>query len=264
MLCEKGYRFPIYSLNLVRPDDLLPEDPRYSLAVPEGRLIVRAELRRRGADVSSSACIGGVMRAMGFHALAPAGFAAHGLTLDWAAGMRHWTLCLDQHERRLRSAETDSLLCLRERDLLIDEARRLWTRLSLASRLAGLALLPAGRPPRRPLELVAALRLAGAAAATNQVLLSEHGFGLPLLGRLAEVAEELSACCQALQRGELARRPLSDARPVLRGALIGDVARLCAVAPLVLPPRAAGELQMGRLFPRAPRKPPAPRPEARS
>jgi hypothetical protein len=250
-MLDKGYPFPLYSFDLLLPGGEPEDDPRYAIAIPGGRLVVRAALRKRAMNISTASCQEAVAVALGHHQVALAAFAEHGFSAAWADSLRHWEGRLREHEgqRSRLSHLLDELT--RERRALLAAARELWGRLRVATELAGIGgAVVRGSPPGRELELCDALSgaLGRLAAPSVPALLARNGFPQALIDQLTSVAARLPASRRQADGLAQARQRESDALVAIRAALLGDVARLCKVAPYVLLPEARRPLNVERLF----------------
>ena len=78
-MIEKGYPHPLYSLDLLPHAAVLEDEPRYGILLAQGRLVVRAELRRRAADHSVLAIDHLVGTALAYERLSPRSFADFGV-----------------------------------------------------------------------------------------------------------------------------------------------------------------------------------------
>ncbi|MCS6913826.1 MAG: hypothetical protein NZ890_11370 [Myxococcota bacterium] len=249
-MLNKGYDHPLYSLDLLGPGEAPPEDGRYAVPVPQGRLVVRGALRRRALTVRTEACERAVAIVLGHHATAPEAFAAYGLDQAWAGSMRHWLQRLWQEEATRQRLHLELHQLRRQRQAALQQAYDLWQRLRLSAELAGLGSQLVGRAPAAELPLLEALRGVHRRLQDPglQGLLADHGFGPPWLAQLGRVLAWLEPTRQTLRELEARLRCQGDVIQVLRGALLGDVARLCRVAPLVLLPEQAQALTVRGLL----------------
>ncbi len=255
-MLNKGYDHPLHSLDLLPMGADLPDGPRYTFPwANDTRLVIRPELRRRAEDLTTTTVAQAVDEALGYHAVAVAGFAEHDLGEDWAESMVYWTgRLLDADQERLTwdalGREQGHLL-----GGLLARGRRLWVRLALAVRLGGIdvAMVPArGRAPRAVLTFIDALQQAGRAAREPvwAARLAAAGFGPLQQADLADVVARLDAARLERIAHEDVMQVTAGRVVVLRGALMGDLSRLCVVAPHVLLPEQARALTVRRLLPR--------------
>src|SRR5262245_42120751 len=70
--------------------------------------------------------------------LGAAALRALGFDEAWAAGLRHWRGRLVEQHLACVAIEAEDAAAAEARRALVDDARRLWGRLTLAARLAGL------------------------------------------------------------------------------------------------------------------------------
>lgn len=239
-MADKGYPFPLYSLDFI-PHDATPlDEARYSLPVLGGRLQVRPSLRRLGACTTTEDCRHAVQRGLAHHRRAISTLASHGFGPDWAAALEHWQAALRppmearwRLEVELHEAELGRAACLTELRLLL-------RRLALAARMARQqGLLPAGR--LRSTESLLRLldpvtqRLA-AGGEPLAALLAAHGFGPAQRQRLEEARAHIGPLMVQVQRLRAERQAESDRLAVIRGAILGDLALLCRVAAQALGP----------------------------
>ncbi|MCS6913667.1 MAG: hypothetical protein RMK29_13515 [Myxococcales bacterium] len=263
-MIAKGYDPPLYSLDLV-PAEAPPPAGGLGLPVAEGVLVAPPRLLGRALHVCSLACEQAVSAALAVHAQAEAGFGLYGLDGAWARAMRHWAdRLLELEQERMVLVAEQGVATGRRRELL-HRAAALRGHLQLVAKLAGVGrlLLPEGRPQAllAVLDSLQQVRLRLADAALRQQL---QPFGLREadLRELDALVEGLSAERAGTVPLAQAQRRLAGAIQVLRAGLLGDLGRLGRVAPLVLPPDRAAELQRQRLFGPlrpAPARPPAPR-----
>jgi hypothetical protein len=246
---DKGYGFPLYSLDLIAEEAAPADEPRYFYRVPEGRLVVRPALRRRAGDVPTGRVDDAVAVALSRHGLHPHAFARHGFTEAWARGMAHWRrLMIDQQRlRHTRQAELD--LANEARRELMRRAQRMWGRLSLASRLAGLpGMVLRGRAPQAGAALCAALEQAAARAREHEAPLARHGFAAEEQAGLASLLSALRTSLSSGREPAWKKEEAACGLVVLRAALLGDVSLFVQAAPEVLLPAHLPALRMQRLL----------------
>lgn len=254
---EKGYDFPLHSFQLVSADLLVEDELRYSIAVPQGRLIVRQALRSKGKRVPSALIDRAIADGLAHHNLDVAGFAEHGLDAEWAVNVLHWGAQLTtlEQERSYLLLQKEQIVSLQQGTRR--QGRELWARAALAARHAGLrSLVASGAPPRAALRLEAGLRDLDLQIGTDDraALLAPEGFGaerraqlLRAIGDLGELHRQALAIADSLRR-------VSDTLIVVRAGLFGDLCRLCRAAPLVLSRAIVPYLSRTRLFERKGRK----------
>jgi hypothetical protein len=156
-----------------------------------------------------------------------------------------------EDENRARRIHQAALLTPRRQELL-DEAAGLWQRLDLAVRLSGLnGAIPLGRRPRAGLALAERLlQIAGQIdQAPHAGRLAQFGFGAAERARLRELAAAIPPARQALAAHRAECRALGGPIVCIRGALLGDLARLCQAAQALLPSLLSAPLRMCRLVP---------------
>lgn len=256
-MTPKTYDHPLHSLNLFPGGSPLKDEERYALPVPQGRLMVRRELRLRGGDLSSPAVDRAIVDALSYHQLDLAGFAEHEFDAGWAESVRHW-------QGRMIAAESDRLrLQTASRQLTSDRRQavalgvEMWGRVTLAARLAGLRkVVISGKAPRAAGKLEIGLSDVAQRirARDHAALLARNGFGEGRRAQLDAAIASLGALREQAIGAELQIAHLSDTLAVIRGALVGDLCRLCLVAPRVLPRQTARFLTQARLFPPRRRK----------
>lgn len=247
---DKGYDHPLHSLDLVPLAQAGEDKPRYAIFIPQGRLVVRPELRRRAANVSTAACEEAVAVAISRHRAAAEGFARFGLGMQWAESMIYWTdqMLAQQGARDRLEAEMDEARAVLQGLCL--QGRERWARLSLVSRMAGLAgVVMRGRAPRAEAPFCAALLEAAEQAGRPHLLdaLSRHGFMGAEVTAIGELVTSIRAARKRVQDLAVLHGEAGDALLVLRGALLGDLGRLCQAAPMVQGTHRAA-LQMSNLL----------------
>lgn len=224
---DKGYPFPLYSLDLVLHQATPLDDLRFSLPAPGGRLQVRRWLRRRGEHVSTADCQEAALRALALQRGEPA-LRRCGFDEAWAEALRHWLRRLEAPTEERWRQEVEAREAQAQGSAAQAELAALWRRLALAARMARSGgLLPAdprGSEARRRALREAGQRLGGDGAL--QALLAEHGFGAPQRRRLAAVLAALEESAARGEQAGAARRACAEELAVLRGALLGDVAWL--------------------------------------
>lgn len=248
-MLDKGYAFPLHTLALLRPDEAPPDEPRYVVPAPEGRLATQPALRRRGATLPSDACERAAAIALRLRACAAGDFAAWGFDEAWAAALRHWLRRLWAEEDGRTQLEVDVLEHTRRRRAARSCAEGLARRLQIAAALASVDL-PRERSSRG--ELAVLDELGRLLARLDDPLIREAlgraGFGAEHAAQLAEACAWLAPARQRADEIARARQAHSDRIVVLRGALFGDLGRLCRAAPAVLPQPQAAALRIERLF----------------
>lgn len=253
-MLDKGYDFPLHSMDLLGPASLGADEARFTVPVPQGRLRVAPALRRRGARLSTGACEDAVALALAQRALAPRAFLRFGFDEAWAAAMRHWRReMMAQHVRaQLRAAQAQD----GGTRPLVEAGRRLLGRLSLSAQLAGLGgLLTAGRPPWQAAALLGALGEAERRARAHAEALERRGFGPEELGELGALLPQLAAAVAARPGRRLAQGEETARLLTLRAALLGDATLLGRVARQALPQRQHRRLSLRRLLRGAPQPP---------
>lgn len=251
-----GYEYPLFSFQLLPASAKSEDDARFVIFVPQGRLVVPADLRRRGAQVPIETCEGAVNRVLAWHGSNEAAFSAYFLTPQWARSLRFWCDRLGARARARTVAETERTLSIQERDGHAGRAAALWRRLTLITDLAGTGELLPRRPPRAVLAFADALQrgAARALAPAMAARLAPFSFDAALQKELTVLPPALVAARERAIAQEAERRRASDETMVIRGALLGDLARFCKVAAHVLQPEQAQDLAMQRLLPRRQRR----------
>ena len=247
-MLDKGYAFPLHSLDLLRPGEEPPDGPLFVLPGTEGRLIVRAALLRRGKDTSTAAVRQALRRGLAHHQHKLALFATCGLDGAWAAAMAHWGERLRKEERRWLVQQGALALAKAEQRGRLQQARQLRGRLGLAVHLAGLPPLTTGRVPKAELAVIDELRVVSGKAAAHGAALEGCGFRREEREELAALVRELPAARDRLRQDDEALRVQGAVVAVLRGALLGDLSRLSLCAPQVLPPSEAASFQQRALL----------------
>lgn len=253
---DKGYSHPLYSLELVPPGQRGPDDPRWAIEVPQGKLMVAPTLRQRGKRFPTATVDTVVATALSRWAMAHAGFARFGLSPAWADNLSHWRGCMLENEAAQVHLQTEGQLASERSRALIDRGRWHFARIKFCGQLSGqVDLLLRGPAPRQRLALIDALRrIEGRLRARSQAadVLSRHGYGADLQAELSQLVPLLQAEHDADAARLFEGRRLGDELFVIRGALLGDVSRLSQVAPRILSRTEAAALQVQRLLRRAP------------
>lgn len=247
---DKGYAFPLYSLDLIqRPQN--EDEARFAVPVPEGYLRLPLTLRRRGASLTSLAMLVAVDDQLDLHQRFLPQLAPVGMSARWGEGARHWQGQLEACYRAHTLLTMDSAATQDRFAGLERECEGAWRDLWLKLRLTGVHLTGVPRVlPRSFAERSVALELAAAALADPRV--RDGVARLPSTGTraLAELVGERQSLWEEREGRARERQQNQDRAVTLRGALFGDLQRLSFAARLVLPPRLAG------LFSQ---QPPAPR-----
>lgn len=246
-MLDKGYRFPLYSLNLTAtaPDD---STTRYSLLVPEGRLCVAPLWLGRARHVATLRMLRPLSRMILLAEAFPAELPQAGISAGWLASMRHWRGELVQtiQESFLMELEQPSLeQAWGEHERTLTEQ---WARLWLGLRLAEVFLPGVARAlPRQSAARAAAL----AHAQRALQLLPPQGDALTAaLIRKTLVLLKARAGLQAKREALAAAQVRAQDRSlVLRAALMGDLMRCSEAARVVLRPTLAALFTYDRIFP---------------
>jgi hypothetical protein len=249
---DKGYPHPIYSLDLQRAPSRQEEDDVFFVPLAGGdRLVTSLGLRQQGKNVSTSACVRATRAALAHFPYAHQAFTRHGLDQDWHANMHHWIAQAQDLEARGHLVRGHALIDRLPRQDLPERAQRLWTRLRLASHLAGLGdqVIP-GRMPRRRNDIKEALHgvLQALDEPFNRESLALCGVGDDDRDALRELIAAFDAAASEERDAALRLRRTQGALYVVRGALLGDIAHFCRVARYVFPPEARRELRLQRLL----------------
>lgn len=252
---DKGYQFPLHSLDLINDSSQLLHEPRYCIPVPQGRLVVRKELRVRGMKVGTEVCDQAVCTALAYHEKEAAGFAAFRLDAAWTESMRAWRERMIDRDFRGLSLQTDRRLGTERLQALAKEGRGVWARLSLCARLCGLSgVLIQGRAPRARLKLADALGEAAGRAREYAEPLARCGFGPAQQEQVRALIAALSEEHRQAGERRWQQQRHRDVLVVVRGALLGDLSLFSEVALQVLGPEAAQAVQVQRLLGQRPRR----------
>lgn len=255
-MANLGYDFPLHSFDLIAGAGREQDEQRFSIPVPQGRLVLRPELRARGRNLSTAAVEQAITQTLSHRQLDPAGFARHGHDDAWVESVLHWRQRMIAAEGERMQIEVEGRHAAAERQAAVREGIDLRARASLAARLArlGKELVVPGRRRNSAVGLQAdleglleRLQVPGRAEA-----LARGGFGPEEQARVAKVAAALPNLRRLGVGYAEELRQRSDLLSVLRGALVGDLCRLCLAAPRVLPPEAAQHLTQARIFPPRP------------
>jgi hypothetical protein len=252
-MTDKGYDHPLYSLDLLPLSHAGDDEPRFCLFVPQGRLVVRAELRRLGAGLSTGQIEDALALALTRHRIALPGFSRRGLTAAWADNMLHWRQRMIEKELLRQGLQGELDLASRTLRGLGGDGHQIWGQLSLAARMAGLAgTITRGRAPQASLALGDALRQASLRASepVPAALLLQFGFGAAEQAELSGLADRIAAARQQVLDLTRKVQQASDTLVTIRAALCGDLRRLCQAAPYVVGPEHRKVLQVQTLFDR--------------
>lgn len=250
-MTDKGYDFPLHSLDLMRDGSLLAAQARCAIAVPQGLLVVPPALHARGVRVTTAACETAVAAGLAVHAPHVSHLASFGLDLAWATNMRHWCARMQGEERAAVGLRTEGRLTSAALQDLVERGQRAWVRLSLSARLCGKAgLVTRGKAPRARLQLLDVLGQAAERADEHAAALAEHGYGATQRAELRALIAALAQAHESSQEHSYQAQRHADMLMVMRGALLGDLSRLSQAAPTILPHVEARALRMGRLLPR--------------
>jgi hypothetical protein len=247
-----GSEHGLYSFELVVTTANLPGDTaRCGVPVAGGLLIVRRGLLLEAKRVSSLACYRALHRGLALHRPHAGALAVCGLDAQWAGHMAAWgERLLAADEGRARLHHEAALAAPRRRELL-EEAGLLWQRLGLSLRLAGLdeVIVPGPRPRGGLALMERLLQLADQIDhAPHAGRLGQFGFGPAERARLREIAAAIGPARHAHARLRAACRAAGGPLLTIRGALLGDLARLCDAAQTLLPPILSAPLRMRRLL----------------
>lgn len=243
-MIDKGYEHPLISLDLLAPYAQFPEDPIYSVRVPQGYLVVHPVLRRRGEDITTDDLLDAISRGLGAHAQHVQLLGGFGLDADWRRNLEHWGGRLDQLARERASAQARLSLLLGDRKGLRGSAHMLWRRLGVCTELARVVAPVRGAPPASLQRLLTGLQHAEKwLAEPAQAPLLAMGFGpherdllREVIRGLQELPEQERALADEQQRA-------SASIQVVRGALLGDLAFLSRAARQTLGPRGTFEMK---------------------
>jgi hypothetical protein len=245
---DKGYAHPLFSLNLIAAGVPPDDDPRYAIPDPGGSLVTRTDLRLRGQNLLTQTVDLAVCQVIVHHQSNLDLYTEFGLDDEWNQSMSYWRtrlLRMDE-ERYIKSNSYRG--SARDRQGIFRASKAIYKRLSLAAQLCGKdGTITRGQMPKTPAALLDAMTQAATRAGEQAALLAENGFGAAQQERLSAAIAALSEHEKIVGGWQWARQETSDALSVLRGALVGDMARLSHVAPLVVPPAAAAPMTMRRL-----------------
>jgi hypothetical protein len=247
---DKGYRYPLMSLNLLGPRQEFPDESVYSIAVPEGFLVISKALRKRAECHSTQQAEEAVNTALAAHGIYLDGLSRYGLSRAWAEGMRHWSKRLSELETEWRGLSEDLSTVRRNRRTLKADAVELWRRLMLTSRLAHVEPPVSGGPPRGEQGLLTGLEYAmERLREPAYAVLGSRGFGEEEQAMLRKVVGDLrDLAAEELKLAER-RRKVSGMILVVRGALIGDAIHLSKAAQMTIADRRERQrVQVGKLL----------------
>lgn len=248
-MIDKGYRFPLHTLNLMTaaPDDAAA---RYALLVPEGRLCAAESWLRRAGHFGSLTVLRRARHVLLLCEPFSAALARAGLDAGWIASMRHWQAVLTQTFQEHFLLELEGEEAAARWAALEQEVEGRWQRLWLWLRLAGVYVPGVPRALPRTLaeraavlaQMERALAVALSPPPRDAALLQAR----PLLADLLRERQRLLVLREELaqKRGRAADRGL-----LLRAALMGDLMRCGEVARLVLSPALGALFLYERHFP---------------
>jgi hypothetical protein len=228
------YPHPLHSfLFIPRTPDLTGPPAPHELVLQSGVLRVRPGLVRWAREVTTPACTHTIGTILDAHQPFADTLEPYGLGRMWAGSIGYWAGQLVDLEARRQDLAARILLQNGLRKRSRDGAKRMWQRLNLASRLAEVVPpLAQGRPPRAEADLVAALQLA--VERLDQPELAKraacNGFGPGERAFLVECLGELVMMGAQVRRMEVERSEAAGRVLVVRGALLGDMARLNSLA----------------------------------
>lgn len=251
-MLDKGYDRPLYSLDLLKGPASPPEDDVYTVPVMQGRLVVRPTLRRQGADTLTRDCVNAVYARLAYFPYAHEEFTRFGLDATWIDHMKGWCEKAKELERERTQRGHWHEIDRHFRKELPACAQALWTRLHMASALAGLgSTVVDGRMPQGRVDLLEALRTVSIRLSEEDTMarLSTQGFGPGDREALADVMARLRAAMDDDEAHSRRRRALQGALVVVRGALLGDLALFSRAGRATFPPESKMHAAMGRLLP---------------
>lgn len=248
-MMNKGYDFPLYSLDLQQPGAEPPGRELY-VPVPQGRLVITPALLGRSQRVGLLRCLQAQGEALERWRRHRAVFSTFDMDDAWAASMQHWGAQLELLQQGLHQSSVELRLTTTDhrRTCAVSLARLADAR--LRAELVGLSGLP--RPQTRATHATTATLQEGLQVLGDplwQKALATVGYGDAERAALEESVRARTSTWLARQRCEAEQARLSARSQVLRGALLGDLARLCKIAGQVLHPLEQPGLRMGRWFP---------------
>jgi hypothetical protein len=249
-MINKGYRYPLMSLNLLGPRQEFPDESVYSITVPEGSLVISKALRKRAEGLTTQQTEVAVNTALAAHGIYQEGLSRYGLSRAWAEGMRHWSKRLSELETEWTGMSGDLSTVRQDRRGLRQSAVVLWRQLALTSRLAHVEPPVSGGPPRGEQGLLTGLEYAiKLLRRPTYAVLGSRGFGKEDRVMLRKVVGDLRGLAEEELKLVERRRKVSGMILVVRGALIGDVIHLSKAAQMVImDQKEKRNMQVGRLL----------------
>lgn len=249
-MIDKGYAHPLYTLELLRS----PAGPQqasgpYLIPLDEGVLVARPKTLRAGQQTSTADCVQAVRAGLMRYAEAPQAFSRFGMDDGWIRNMHHWcqrALVLDAEKQglaeevRRRTARGDELST---------KAQRVWTRLRVALRLAGVsAPVVQGRLPRSraaQLEAMSAVAACLDDPVTSRQL-ADVGIGDAERQMVRELIEDFQALNREGEALELRNAALQRTLVVIRAGLLGDLSLYRQVERAEFSPRSGMQAEVQR------------------
>jgi hypothetical protein len=223
------------SLNLLGPRQDFPDESVYSIAVPEGSLVISKALRKRAECLTTQQAEEAVNTALAAHGVYLDGLSPYGLSRAWAESMRHWSERLSQLETEWKALSGDLSTVRQNRRRLRQDAVELWRRLGLTSRLAHVEPPVSGGPPRGEQGLLTGLEYAiERLREPAYAVLGSRGFGEEDQTLLRKVVGDLRGLAAEELKLVERKRKISGMILVVRGALIGDVIHLSKAAQMTI------------------------------
>lgn len=246
-MIEKGYPFPLYSLQLGHPADAY-----HFIRTTHGPLVAAPPLLRRAMAIRSAACqiaVATVLEAQQQHSEV---LGRRGLTEAWARSLAYWA-------ERLAACEQARAANLRERqqtqeDVLgqVERGRELWHAVVVLSRLAGVVGITTGvAVPREPQALGEALRGLEERIAPPALLarLQANGLDEGLRAEMAQLSAVLSRVGEVREQNAERNRCIAGELLVIRAGLFGDLSRFSQIAAITVPRPHAAPLKLQNLLP---------------
>lgn len=246
---NKGYDSPLYSLDLLQPG-AEPQGRDLYIPVPQGRLVTATALLRRAQRVGLARCLQAQGEALERWRRHRSAFSTFGMDDAWAASMQHWGAQLELLQQGLHQSSVELRLATTDHHRTCAASLARLADARLRAELVGLAGLP--RPQTRALHATTATLQQGLQVLSDPLwrqALATVGYGDAEHAALDESVRARTSTWLARQRCEGEQARLSARSQVLRGALVGDLARLCKIAGQVLHPLEQPGLRMGRWFP---------------
>jgi hypothetical protein len=256
VMTDKGYLHPLFSLNLIAKDVPTDDEPRYAIPDPNGRLVIKTQLRVRAQNLTPWTISTAVANAAAYHKSNVARFISYGFDEEWAQNLEHWCQRMLSTEGQRETNTFSCRLHSQDGEDLLHQCRYMFRQLNLAASLSGQAgMLTRSLTPSTLSGFYQVFLPLEGRARDLLPLLSGHGFGQPQQESLERLMVRLADHEKSTATKQWARQQSSDMLTVIRGALLGDVTRFTQVVPLVGNPEDAARLTIGKLLGRRPDRP---------